>query len=63
MARAQTTLCKKNSNFYFCVWTLAISDPSRVLCMGSKFPIHEPIVERVWDSGLDYVRKTIWKLL
>ena len=31
--------------------------------MGSKFPLHEPIVGRVWDSGLDYVRKTILETL
>ena len=31
--------------------------------MGSKFPLHEPIVGRVWDSGLDYVRKTILEIL
>ena len=52
-------LSVKNSNFKFCIWTLAISDPSRVLCMGSKFQLHEPIVGCVWDSGLDYVRKTL----
>ena len=27
------------------------------------FEIHETTVGRVWDSGLDYVRKTTWKLL
>ena len=37
--------------------------PNRVLCMGSKFPLHEPIAGRVWDSGLDYVRKTILETL
>ena len=69
MARAQTTLCKNKTNkkktaiFEFCIWILAISDPSRVLCMGSKSPFHETTLGRVWDSGLDYVRKTICKLL
>ena len=52
-------LSVKNSNFKFCIWILAISDPSRVLCMGSKFPFHETTVGRAWDSDLDYVRKTI----
>ena len=55
---------KKNTAiFEFCIWILAISDPSRVLCMGSKSPFHETTLGRVWDSGLDYVRKTICKLL
>ena len=31
--------------------------------MGSKSALHEPIVGRVWDSGLDYVRKTILETL
>ena len=62
MARAQTTLCKKQQILILYL-DLAISDPSRVLCMGSKFPFHETTVGRVWDSGLDYIRKTIWKLL
>ena len=61
MARAQTTLYKKKK--LFCIWILAISDPSRVLCMGSKFPFRETTLGRVWDSGLGYVRKPICKLL
>ena len=51
---------KKKKN---CIWILAISDPSRVLCMGSKFPFRETTLGRVWDSGLGYVRKPICKLL
>ena len=54
---------KKTAIFEFFIWILAISDPSRVLCMGSKSPFHETTLGRVWDSGLDYVRKTICKLL
>ena len=54
---------KKNQQFLICIWILAISGPSRVLCMGSKFPFRETTLGRVWDSGLDYVRKTICKLL